>query len=254
MTNENQSTLSKTCASCGLQKPLSAFLQITATAGASYGNICSVCRKAGLGVKSTRIESDDSTTSISGNKIDAKTKIHSDIDKKQEKDRITEEYHEDRKDTEITETTKLERNESAIQDEKKHRKEYIAKRSFLSGTRQFDTKTTTPTQVNQTQQNIDANVKQTQTNTTLTNTEKEFKEHQKITQNDFSVPYFDAQVTGEIRKQGDAYLRFRQFLGKNNSPILTNLEKIAKNADSAKADNTPTLENDKSHKPGSKRR
>src|SRR3990167_11420340 len=110
MANSNQPTLSKTCAACGLQKPLSAFLQLT-DAGTSYGNICSTCRKAGADIKKPKTEAEDSTTSVSGHKIDTKTKIHGDIDKKQIKQRTEELYHEDRKKDEIIESIKIEKTE-----------------------------------------------------------------------------------------------------------------------------------------------
>ena len=34
----------KTCSSCGLKKPLSAFIQVSGPQGRHYGNICATCR------------------------------------------------------------------------------------------------------------------------------------------------------------------------------------------------------------------
>jgi hypothetical protein len=126
MVKENQ--LNKTCMNCGLQKQISAFLQISGPEGTSYGNICSTCRGSGLGkvVTIPENESDERHSSSSaGLKIDAKSKIHLDIEKKQLK--------QNQKETEIKETKKLEsakenlldRKEKKEDAEQKHRQSYI---------------------------------------------------------------------------------------------------------------------------------
>src|ERR1700722_17983588 len=75
--------LSKTCVSCGLQKPLTAFLQISGPEGSSYGNVCSTCRGSGLGRKIVipAVEEEHSTSST-GLKIDAKAKQQIEREKK----------------------------------------------------------------------------------------------------------------------------------------------------------------------------
>ena len=79
MSNPNLS-LMKTCSSCGKQKPLSAFLQLSGKEGATYGNVCSICRKTAI--EKPNIEPDESTRQGSGVVIDSKAKATSDTDKK----------------------------------------------------------------------------------------------------------------------------------------------------------------------------
>jgi hypothetical protein len=126
MVKQNQ--LNKTCMSCGLQKQISAFLQISGPEGTSYGSICATCRGSGLG-KAVVIPENESeerhSSSSTGLKIDAKAKVHLDIEKKQ--------FKQNQKETEIKETKKLESIKEDILDRKekkedaelKHRQSYI---------------------------------------------------------------------------------------------------------------------------------
>ena len=88
-------SLTKTCSSCGQQKPLSAFLQLAGAKGSMYGNICASCRKtvATQGHK----ETDEGTTRKADHRIGSEEKVHGDIKKKLDYQRVDELYREDRK-------------------------------------------------------------------------------------------------------------------------------------------------------------
>jgi len=120
----------KICSSCGLQKPLSAFLQLTGPQGRTYGSICSSCRKANIDKQQSN-ESIDSATSTSGHKIDAKAKVHSDIEKKKQYQNVEELYQEDRKSAEERQSQKVLKVKTIITNEQKHRTDYLRKPSFL---------------------------------------------------------------------------------------------------------------------------
>jgi hypothetical protein len=75
--------VTKSCVICGLEKPLTAYLQITGPQGSSYGNICSTCRGSGHGKKVVIPHVDDEHSSSStGLKIDAKKRLKVEIDHK----------------------------------------------------------------------------------------------------------------------------------------------------------------------------
>ncbi|MDR3476647.1 MAG: hypothetical protein P4M14_01280 [Gammaproteobacteria bacterium] len=121
-----QNLLAKTCIACGLQKPISAFLQISGPQGTSYGNICSTCRGSGMDKKVIIEQAEDSGSGTSiGLKIDSKAKVQIDRDKQA--------LAEHKKELDLTEqekqlaTTedKTERKEAKEDAEKKHRANYI---------------------------------------------------------------------------------------------------------------------------------
>ncbi len=128
------SSLTKTCSSCGQQKPLSAFLQLSAAQGAIYGNICSSCRKIQAEKPPKPKDVEGSTTSTTGVRIDSKTKVKEAKDKRDRWQHTEEEYFEEREEKGEEEVQKTEKNVSISKDEKKHREHYIEKRSFLDST------------------------------------------------------------------------------------------------------------------------
>jgi len=88
-------SLTKTCASCGQEKPLSAFMQIGSLHGSIYGNICATCRKTNMNKKAGG-QDDDRTTSKSDHAIDSKVKVAAEIDKKERFKEAEELYHKER--------------------------------------------------------------------------------------------------------------------------------------------------------------
>jgi hypothetical protein len=131
--NKNTS-LTKTCSSCGLEKPLSAFLQIAGPEGTMYGNLCASCRSGKLDKPKPAKEPDETTTSATGLKIDSKVKA------KSEKDKAL--FHKEREEKELKEQekkkeenlVKTEKVEHKLHSERKHREGFLQNRVFSDKT------------------------------------------------------------------------------------------------------------------------
>src|SRR5438552_3624225 len=67
--------LTRLCAACGNEKPLSAFLEINSTHGTHYSAICATCRAAGKGKKDTKPGDEDTVTLPGGARIGSKEKV-----------------------------------------------------------------------------------------------------------------------------------------------------------------------------------
>lgn len=120
---EKQALPTRTCLACGLDKPLAAFLQLTGKQGTMYGNICSACRSKSK--PSELHDNDEQGSGASGLRIDSKTKVQQERDKKS--------FQQKRKELNLEELQKKEE-DFLIKDEKKelkqktereHREEFI---------------------------------------------------------------------------------------------------------------------------------
>ena len=250
--SHDQSSLTKTCAICGVLKPLSAFLQFDNASGASYGSICSVCRKTHPDGFKRKTEAEGSTTSQTGHNIDSKAKVFSDIDKAQQKQRIEDEYHKERDENEVIETKQIEKKENIAKDEKNHRKSFLEKRSFISAEK-IALKDTKPTASKYAEAANKTASDEKLSRETTANKEKIAKDEKKLSEFDFTAPVLTPGVTGQIRYQGQAFQQFRQWLG-NGAPIVKNLEQAAKsNASGPNKEIAERSQPDKT-KPGTKRR
>lgn len=130
MTNPHK-PITKTCSSCGEQKPLSAFLQLSGTGGSSYGNICASCRKTALENANRHTDADEVTTSTTGVKIDSKTKVKGEVDKREWLKQLKEQDLEEREKKDQLTQKITQKTQTIAKDEKKHRESYIEKRPFL---------------------------------------------------------------------------------------------------------------------------
>ncbi len=127
---EKRGQLTRVCSSCGIQKPLSAFLQITAGQGTTYGAVCASCRskEAREQIKKNPLEEEKSSGTQAGARIGSKQRVA------MEKERIR--LLKEEKENEITETKKqdsltadkFDRTEKLEKSEKTHRDEIEAKR------------------------------------------------------------------------------------------------------------------------------
>jgi hypothetical protein len=131
----------KTCAACGLVKPLTAFLQINGPQGTTYGNICATCRGSSHGKQVTipQPELDEDGGSASGLKINAKTKVQMATDQKQQTQRLKDLAQKETKKREGATNEKDIFTDLKVEAEKKHREEYIdtkKQKSFLDYKRQ----------------------------------------------------------------------------------------------------------------------
>lgn len=117
----------KNCINCGLQKPLSAFLEISGPQGSSYGNVCSTCRGSGASRKISipDIFEEESGSSSTGLKIDHKTKVHMDLEQKKLAQKIKESHREELEKRTFLTDEKIERKDSKAQAERKHREDFL---------------------------------------------------------------------------------------------------------------------------------
>jgi hypothetical protein len=218
--------LSKSCLSCGLQKPLSAFLQITGPEGSSYGNICSTCRGSGLGKKITIVEvDDDHVSSSTGLKIDGKAKQQIDrVKKLKAEEKVAVEHKEELKD-ENEKQEKSERKEIKASEEKKHRENFIdvkKKESFLNyqSKKPADsvTKTAQQKQLNQAHSSDLDRLAQTD----IENKQAGAKSEDLAKNVDLGNTFVDT-VTGEIKYHSAEFLKMRAKLG--NSAAINTIER-----------------------------
>jgi hypothetical protein len=190
----------------------------------AYGNICSTCRKTALENAEIRKKTDaegGSTSIESGHKLDAKTKVHSAIDMREERERIEKEYHEERKIDENTSSDIHETKKEIETHHKKHRDEFLKNRHFLSGDRKAPAPSITPAKSTD-----EAALTSKNNASSVETTESKFEERKK-TEHDFTVAHQGQQIAGQIRFSGQAYQQFRQWLG-NSAPIVRNLNQTLK--------------------------
>jgi hypothetical protein len=214
MTNPNQ--LTRVCTSCGIKKPLAAFLQLSENQGTTYGAICSDCRRTSARLKQqsdTKDAKDTEGQTSSDFRIGARAKITADREKQRQRETIVERYEDESKKKLELNTEKLSQSEIKQKLEKQH-KVYIdaKKRGFLSSTNKktiadkqtFDRQKTTGHLVDQhhTEQTNLAEAKKT-----------EALQHElKLTTIDLTLPFLDPQFS-EIRHQSKVFLQFKQWLG-----------------------------------------
>lgn len=220
MTNRENTSPMKTCTNCGQQKPISAFLEMGGEQGTSYGNICSTCRKTTLDELQRRKKTDaegSSTTTDVGHKIDTEAKIQGEIDKRELVQRIDDEYHAERKDNaEVNQTTQQIKANAEL-GQRKHREDFLKKRSFLGSTPNKDDKTSAAQLRTEMLRGNEKDAQQS---------DNRFADKLK-TEHDFTVENQGQQIAGQLRFQGQTFQQFRQWLG-NSAPIVNNLNQTKK--------------------------
>ena len=129
-------SLTRTCTACGIEKPLSAFMQLGGKQGTTYGSICATCRGTGITEKSTKPARDEERSST-GSSIRLGTKERVEIEKQQklEQQNRQEIAEKETKKREQSTDNKLELLEQKEKTERAHREVYLEakkKQSFLS--------------------------------------------------------------------------------------------------------------------------
>ena len=116
--------ITKKCAVCGIEKPLTAFLTLQTQTGTQYGNICANCRKMQTPETAPITKDIDETDgTVDRHTIDSKAKVAIERDKQQQQ-KEKEEREQEETEHELEEKTlELEKKATRTQDEKKHRKE-----------------------------------------------------------------------------------------------------------------------------------
>ncbi len=127
----NNNILTKICANCGLEKPLTAFLQMDSDKGAVYGQLCENCRKTAVEESKEKEIDTSATTSDTGLKIDSKSKVQEDTTK-HEKFQLTEDQYYHERDKQEEKLVKAgEKSQQLSRQERNHRENFI-KSSFLN--------------------------------------------------------------------------------------------------------------------------
>ena len=197
--------IAKTCINCSLQKPISAFLQITGPHGTSYGNICSTCRGSGLGKKLVIPVAEDTSTSSSatGLKIDAKSKMQADLEKKEAVEKKQEEDKKEREKIDLKNAAQEERKEIKQSLEKKHRNNFLDTNKQTSSFLEYQSKKPEDKRLGLEQQTL---------NEVMQNTDSAIKQEIKAKSVDLSIPHIDPTQTGSL-KYGAEWKKFRTRLG-----------------------------------------
>lgn len=248
MNKPSNPILTKSCANCGLQKPLSAFLEMSSTEGAIYGNICSSCRKTALEeiAKRKKTDAEGSSSSESGHTIDSKVKVKTTVDNREFIARTEEEYHAERKiDEEISEN-KQERKATFESSQKKHRQDFLQKRTFLG-----DAKNTGKASAAQ-QLRTDVIKGNEQTaKQAISQKEERIK-----TGLDFTVAHQGEQIAGQMKYRGKAFLEFMTRVASAPISKTVNQKKAAAaQTEKAHEEETPSAVEfiEKNWRPGGKR-
>ncbi|MBA3662521.1 MAG: hypothetical protein H0W64_12385 [Gammaproteobacteria bacterium] len=207
----NNPTLTKTCSSCGIQKPLAAFLEMGGPEGTTYGTICASCRKANRD-KPRNKEHDDSTTSHTGLKIDAKAKVQDDTDKKERLVRTEEEYYEEREKEFEEDKLQTKKSQVNIKAQKQHRESFLNRRPLV--------------ETNKTPPVIPANAPS-----------EIARQEEKA---DFTNPFIDTQIAGKIKYAASP--THQQFMKRlpQSAPVRQAAEQAQKGA-------AQKIENEKAH-------
>jgi hypothetical protein len=245
-----KSNLTKTCSSCGLQKPFSAFLQLAGPQGATYGNLCASCRKTNMDKAAASKEGEESTTSTTGHRIGTKERIQAEIDNKERFKKTEERYHEDRDKNAERQAEQHERKVDITAKEEQHRADYLQKHTYSQTTIRTESQRITEArqkaleQAVKQAQNIEHAEKQDEV------TQTELKEKEVKVDNAGGV----MRVAGKVSLSGVYVKAFAAWLGKD-SPFARALEQPSQKADQgARPEENETENADRKWGPDSKRR
>lgn len=243
----SHSQLKKVCAACGIEKPLSTFLQFTGK-GNTYGQICSTCRAAG--------KSESKDESAGGRAVEHgrsnKERVYAETEQKKQIKDLRELYRQELNKKEETKEKKNDLAQKIEQERKEHRQ-------FL------DTKQTTF--LDKKREKIETAIENVliEHNKIKEGVKQEDLVRRELQTGGFDMPggYVDPQAALSKYKEG-AFLQFKTWLGK--SAHLSTTERIynskvdvsnaKKDAANNKHKKNPTMEEylDKRAGPGSKKR
>jgi len=223
----DRDTLVRICAACGLQKPISAFLQLGGKQGAHYGNICSSCRSKGITERPKESLDDELSDTQAKNRIGAKEKYEMDKEKKRQFDELVENHLEEVKKKEKLFTDKTEEELGQQKVERDRRENYL---DYKSKQGPFDSEERKKTLTNEAiERGVRKDITQTrqtsiQNQQNLQNTQltEGIKKEHAQTGLDFTNAYFAPQ-TSEARFYSDVFQKFCTWLG-NDAPIKRTME------------------------------
>jgi hypothetical protein len=127
--------ITRTCSNCGLEKPISAFLQVSGAHGTIYGHICGTCRGAGAKEKPDTAADDESSTSPMGLRIGHKEQVFSTLEQIRKLKSVKEIHLKEIKKREDLSKERTRVSDAKEQTDKDYRKVYLEakqKQGFLS--------------------------------------------------------------------------------------------------------------------------
>ncbi len=216
------SQLTRTCIACGIEKPLSAFLQLDKQ-GTSYGKVCAKCRSQGKTGKPVPATADEErSTAPSGIGIRGKEKIYVDTKREQKIHSLKELYKKETIKKQDTLDDKTKRALFKEGSEKKHRE-------FLAYKKQDQTSDRKTQASQQDQKTKDIRSGSEQYQTTLETKKKQDvetiksieKEEIQKTTTDFNNLFSTLEVKSE--RHSEAVKRFFTWLG-SSAPIVQTLK------------------------------
>lgn len=243
--------LTRVCSSCGVRKPISAFLQLTGLKGTLYGQICASCRSQQAANKTTLKKEDDETGSRREVKLRLGAAERLEIARKQEQQFKSKEeaQKEELKKREKMAAEKSEGIEKKEQAAKTHRTQYIdaKKKGFLGflTTQPAQTQTTkqSPVSVESTQHEAQATKEQVakeqetiqqKENVTVKTKEDVYRQETRIaTTTDFTTTVLSPQHF-KMERLGQGWQTLEKWLGVS-SPLMAELRKFHTSADLSKA-------------------
>ena len=209
--------LTRTCSACGIEKPLSAFLEVTQTHGTRYGAICSTCRAAGKGKKETKASDEGTVTLPGGARIGSKEKVFISKEQNRQIRDIKDLFQKEaQRRGELTEKKILDKDQKE-KEGKDHRKFYIERKQqgFLG-------KTTQPVIINpERQAEIARSVEQHERHLETKKQEEVVRQELQINSLDLST-YTDtnmAKYRSDAFRQSDVFKQFAAWLG-SDAPIV----------------------------------
>lgn len=199
----DKTQLMKTCSNCGLQKPLSAFLQLAEKGNWAYGGICADCR--GILKDAPAISEDSVGGTATGLKIDAKAKTQTEVDSKALQKRTVESDQLERRTQTLFKKQHIQKTKIKASQERSHRENFLNKKSETT------TKSTVTSQ---------AQLDQKTANAAAFSAEKR-KEEGGV---NYMVEVRDTGFSGKIKHHSAVFQQLKTWLG--NSHFVRNVEKL----------------------------
>ena len=209
--------LTRTCPVCGLEKPLSAFLQMTGAQGTTYGMVCATCRSEGKTLKSNTTAEDPTGNSPAGQRIGTKERIFATREEGQRLKNIKDLFIKETKKHSELSAKKFEKIAAEAKAKEDHR-EQLNQQKFL-GKKSPEKDKKPPTAKDQGVEKI--------------RQEEILRQEAQIAAWDLSVPFLDPQ-SAQIKYQGETFLQFSTWLGSDAPMVKTRAQLYKQSAGTKK--------------------
>lgn len=213
MTNK-PTQLTRTCSACGIQKPLSAFMQLGGPSGAGYGLICSTCRSTQSGKAQDTSKEEHSGFTTFGLKIDKNARLRAEIEKNTFIQKQKESTQKETEKREKITTEKLDRQDVTTRADKFHRESY-KQQNFLSQLQQNNKAPTLPKQSESTKAFAQSSLLNERQRALETQQRENLQQQEsnQATAADLSHTRLESQQATEVEKYGRSFNDFLEWLG-----------------------------------------